>query len=234
MVQLSEQEFHLRADMISLVEIKAPAGGRLVLFEYTLIIDRSWNTALVVPPDQAWGTNKPLQFLLPIPKKINATSSTYPTCPELSFPRPAEAIGKELPPARLKHGFVARTSNDDVHGEYDILDKYLDVYLGPEPNRERYVELRKMLFDLISVPPAQQMDLTITNPGDPDESSTFAPLPMLLTGSVDYAFARLLGLAAIDEQPLPQGFSSVDYRVSARWSAEVEHAGSITASSRPR
>lgn len=220
----TEQDFVLRADMISLVEITAPAGGRLVLFEYTLIIDRSWNTQLVVPPDQAWGTNKPLQLLLPVPKKINTASSTYPTCPELSFPRPAEAIEKELPITRLKHGFVARTSNDDFHGEYDILDKYLDIYLGPEPNRERYVELRKMLFDLISVPPAQQIDLTITNPGDPDESSSFAPLPMLLTGSVDYAFARLLGLAAIDELPLPQGFTSVDYRVSARWSPEVEHA----------
>ena len=220
---LVEQEFHLRADMISLVEIKAPAGGRLVSFEYTLIIDRSWNTQLVVPPDQAWGTNKPLPFLLPTPSSVNATSSTYPTCPDLTFQRPAEAIEKELPVARLKSGFVLRTSNDDVHGEYDNIDKYLDVYLGPEPNRERYVELRKMLVDLISVAPAQQLDLTLTNPGDSDESSTFAPLPMVLTGSVDYAFARLLGLAAIDQQPPPQGSTSVDYRVEARWNPEVPH-----------
>lgn len=217
-----EQEFHLLADMISLVEIKAPAG-RLVSFEYTLIIDRLWNTQLVVPPDQAWGTSKPLPLLLPTPQKVNSTSSTYPTCPSLTFPRSAGAIEKELPILRLKHGFVPRTSSDDVHGEYDAIEKCLDVYLGPEPNRERYVELRKMLLDLISVAPAQQIDLTITNPGDPDESSTFAPLPMVLTGSVDYAFARLLGLAAIDEQPLPQGSTSVDYRVEARWDPEVPH-----------
>jgi hypothetical protein len=217
-----EQEFHLRADMISLVEISAPAG-RLVSFEYTLIIDRLWNTQLVVPPDQAWGTSKPLPLLLPAPQKISSTSSTYPTCTALTFPRSAGAIEKELPILRLKHGFVARTSSADVHGEYDAIEKCLDVYLGPEPNRERYVELRKMLLDLISVAPTQQIDLTITNPGDPDESSTFAPLPMVLTGSVDYAFARLLGLAAIDEQPLPQGSTSVDYRVEARWDPEVPH-----------
>ena len=218
-----EQEFLLRADLMSLVEITSSAGGRLVSFEFTLILDRGWNTQLVVKPDQAWGTNKPLPLLLPAPKSINATSSTYPTCPALSFPRSADQIEKELPLTRLKDGFVARTSSDDVHAEYDNLDKYFDVYLGPEPNRERYVELRKMLLDLMSVAPAQQLDLTITNPSDTDESSTFAPLPMLLTGSVDYAFARLLGLGAIDEQPPPQGFTSVDYRVEARWNTEVPH-----------
>jgi hypothetical protein len=218
-----EQVFHLRADMISLVEIKAPAGGRLVSFEYILIIDRLWNTQLVVPADQAWGATKPVPFLLPTPKFVNATSSTYPTCSALTFARSVDQIEKELPLTRLKSGFVPRASSDDVHAEYDDVEKFFDVYLGPQPARERFIELNKILHELLLVAPAQQLDLMLTNPGDVDESSTFAPLPMLLTGSVDYAFARLLGLAGIDEQPLPQGFMSVDYRVEARWSPEVPH-----------
>jgi hypothetical protein len=218
-----ELEFDLRADLISLIEISCPEGARLVSFECTLILDRGWNTQLVVDADQPWGANKPLPMLLPTPIPLSDSESSYPNCSELAFPRPAEEIEKELPLTRLKTGFVARTGSDDVHAEYDDFDTYYQVYLGPEPDRDRFEELRKMLLDLQSVAPAQQLDLTITNPGDPDESSTFAPLPMVLTGSVDYAFARLVGLAAIDEQPPPQDFTSVDYRVEARWEPEVPH-----------
>jgi len=46
---------------------------------------------------------------------------------------------------------------------------------------------------------------------------------MILTGAVDYAFARLIGLAGIDEEPPPAGSDSVDYMVEAQWEPEVSH-----------
>ncbi|HEX2272194.1 MAG TPA: hypothetical protein VHH35_21815, partial [Pyrinomonadaceae bacterium] len=75
--------------------------------------------------------------------------------------------------------------------------------------------------ELQSVPPSEQISHTVTHPGDVDESTTFAPLPMILTGSVDYAFARLVGLAAIDMDPETE--SSHDYMVEAQWENEVKH-----------
>jgi hypothetical protein len=216
-----EESFELRADLISLVEIQAPEGAELISFEYTLISERGWSR-MKLPAEAPWGSFKETPLLLPTPKFVNATSSGYPTCPALSFPQEASVIEKELPLTRLKTGFVARQSNDDIHGEYDDLDKYLDVYLGPD--RERFKELLESLKALQSVPPAQQLELTITNPGDSDESSTFAPLPMILTGAIDYAFARLIGLAAIDMEQPPAGANSIDYMVEAQWATGVTHS----------
>lgn len=215
----TERSFDLRADLISLVEIQAPEGAELISFEYTLIGERGWSR-MILPAEAPWGSFKELPLLLPTPKFVTATSSTYPTCPALVFPREAGVIEKELPESRLKTGFVARTSNDDIHGEYDHLSKLLDVYLGPAPDRERMKALLEALRAIESVPPTQQLGLTITNPGDTDESSTFAPLPMILTGAVDYAFARLVGLAAIDMEQPPSGATSIDYMVEAKWNNE--------------
>lgn len=129
-------------------------------------------------------------------------------------------IRKELPESRLKTGFIARTGDDDIHGEYDSLSTYLDVYLGPDPNHQRFKDLTESLLAVEAVPPAQQLGLTITNPGDADESLTFSPLPMILIGAVDYAFARLVGLAAVDMEEPPAGSTSTDYMVEAKWNNE--------------
>ncbi len=217
-----EQSFELRADLISLVEIQAPEGAELISFEYTLISERGWER-MILPAEDPWGGFKEVPLLLPTPEFVNATSSSYPTCPELEFPQEASVIEKELPVSRLTTGFVKRESDDDVHAEYDDPSKYLDVYLGPEPDRERFKQLLEALKALQAEPPAQQLELTITNPGDGDESSIFAPLPMILTGAVDYAFARLVGLAAIDMEPPPAGANSIDYMVEASWATEVSH-----------
>lgn len=215
----SVTDFHLRADLISLVEIRAPAGARLLSFEYTLVHERGWER-VINPADAPWGFFKEMPLLLPTPQFVDPTHSTYPTCTSLVFPRPAEQIERELPPRRLTAGFVEKTSNDDVHGEYDLLEKYLDVYLGPEPQRLRFKELNESMRAIEAVQPAQQLALTVTNPGDTDESSTFAPLPMILTGTVDYPFARLAGLAMIDIGQTPD--KPDDYMVEAKWN-DVSH-----------
>lgn len=219
----SEQSFDLRTDLISLVEIQAPEGAELISFEYTLIHagapPEGWSR-LFLPAEGPWGISERIPLLLPTPEFVNATSSTYSTCPALVFPRVAEVIEEELPISRLKTGFVARTSDGDIHGEYDNLSTYLDVYLGPNPDHERLKALNKSLRDIEAVAPMQQLGLTITHSGDTDESLTFAPLPMILTGAVDYAFARLVGLAAIDMEQPPLGSTSTDYMVEAKWNNE--------------
>ena len=214
-------EFVLRADLISLVEIQAPLGARLLSFSYTLLLVRGWQE-MIMPPEQAWGIFREMPLFLPTPIFKNATTSKYPTCPEPEFPRPVKEIVKDLPLSRLNNGFVPQLTSNDVHGEYDNVDKFFDVYLGPAPSRERFEALYKMLLNLEAVPPAQQMALEVTNPADTDEESTFAPMPMVLTGAVDYAFARLLGLAAIDRDPPPTGFNTTDYMVEAVWNG-VSH-----------
>ena len=210
----TEHTFHLRADLISLVEIQAPADSLLLSFDYTLLGERGWKP-LAIAGEDPWGLKQVTRLLLPTAEELTSTDSTYPTCPETNFPRSASEIEKELPLTRLKHGFVAKVNDDDVHGEYDDIDKFFSVYLGPEPDRERFKGLREALKELQSVPPSAQIEHTVTHPGDADESTTFAPLPMILTGSVDYAFARLMGLAAIDMDQ--ETLSSHDYMVEAQW-----------------
>ena len=218
----SSKPFHLRADLISLVEIEAPEGAQLLEFEYTLIEEhRAW-TKLKLPAEGVWGGPSEMPLLLPLPDPATGGTSGYLTCPKLEFPQAADVIDKELPISRLKFGFVPRQSQDDVHGEYDNIDDFLAVYLGP--NFERFQELREPIKALQQVPPEQQIDLTITNPGDEsNESSTISPLAMILSGAVDSAFARLVGLAAIDMDPMPPGANSMDFMVEAQWEPEVSH-----------
>jgi hypothetical protein len=216
----SEQSFDLRADLISLVEIQASEAAELISFEYTAISEgRDWSR-MTLTAEGPWENFERIPLLLPTPMFVNATKSTYPTCQTLVFPRDAEVIRKELPESRLKTGFIARTGDDDIHGEYDSLSTYLDVYLGPDPNHQRFKDLTESLLAVEAVPPAQQLGLTITNPGDADESLTFSPLPMILIGAVDYAFARLVGLAAVDMEEPPAGSTSTDYMVEAKWNNE--------------
>jgi len=205
-----ELTFNLRADLISLVEIEAPPDALLVSFNYTLISERGWEP-LSITGEEPWGLEKVVQLLLPTADE----SSTYPTCSEFNFPREASEVEAELPVTRLKTGFVPRT-NGDFHGEYEDLDQFLSVYLGPEDGeRERFKALRESLRELQSVSPSEQLSLQVTLPGGADESTTFAPLPMILSGAVDYAFARLVGLAAIDMDQAT--LSSHDYMVEAEW-----------------
>jgi len=217
----SSNPFHLSADLISLVEIEAAEGTQLLEFEYTLIEEqRAWER-LPLPEEGVWGGPKPMPLLLPLPDGAGQ-SSGYFTCKELEFQQPADVIDKELPISRLKTGFIPRQSPDDVHGEYDNIDDYLAVYLGPD--FERFKELREPIKALQQVPPEQQIDLTLTNPGDgADESSTISPMVMLLSGAVDYPFARLIGLAAIDMDKMPPGARSMDFMVEAQWEPEVSH-----------
>lgn len=207
-----ELTFNLRADLISLVEIEAPPDALLVSFNYTLISERGWEP-LSITGEEPWGLEKVSQLLLPTP----GDSAEYPTCSKFNFPRDPSEVEAELPVTRLKTGFVAR----DDGGEYEDVDQFLSVYLGPEDGeRERFKALRESLRELQSVPPVEQISVTSTLPGDDDESTTFAPLPMILTGAVDYAFARLIGLAAIDMDEAT--LSSQDYMVEAEWD-DVTH-----------
>lgn len=215
---VSQESFELRADLISLVEIQAPEGARLNSFEYTVISEGGWEQ-LSLPAEAPWGTSEVMPLLLPVPEFVTETSSGYSTCPALEFPRSTTEIYKELAESRLRTGFVARTGSDDVHGEYDDVDQFLKVYLGP--GGERLEELIESLRALQAVPPPEQLGLKISNPGDSDEEiTTFAPLPMILSGAVEYAFARLIGLAAIDKS---SDGSSLDYMVEAQWTTEVSH-----------
>ena len=191
----TEKAIDLRADLISLVEIKAPEGAQLITFEYDIISEQGWEP-MNLPAESPWG-NTGIPLLLPTPKFVNATSSSYPTCPALNFPQEASAIENELPVSRLHAGFVARQSEEDFHGEYDDIQRFFDVYLGP--GRERITELIELLRALQEVPLAQQLQFTITNEGENNEEvTTIAPLSLILSGAVDYAFARLVGLAALD------------------------------------
>jgi hypothetical protein len=218
----SPNPFHLRADLISLVEIEAPEGTQLIGFEYTLIEEhRAW-TRLPLPDEGIWGGPPEMPLLLPLPDPESGSGSGYLTCKELEFQQQADVIEQELPIIRLKTGFVPRQDQDDVHGEYDNVDDYLAVYLGPD--FKRFEELREPIKALQSVPPEHQIDLTIDNPGeDADDSSTISPLLMILSGAVDYHFARLIGLAAIDMNPMPPGANSMDFMVEAQWEPEVSH-----------
>ena len=202
-----EHTFNLRADLISLVEIEAPPDALLISFNYTLLSERGWEP-LSITGEEPWGLEKVTRLLLPTPDE----SGTYPTCSEFNFPRDPSEVEAELPVTRLKTGFVTREDG----GEYEDVDQFLSVYLGPEDGeRERFRALRESLRELQSVPPSEQISLTTTLPGDEDESTTFPPLPMILTGAVDYAFARLVGLAAIDMDEAT--LSSQDYMVEAEW-----------------
>src|SRR5215203_2436443 len=145
----SPTPFDLRADLISLVEIQAPEGAQLISFEYTLISERGWNRMMFLS-DEPWGSFKDVPLLLPTPESVSTTASTYPTCRELEFPQEDSVIEKELTLKRLEKGFVAKTDELDVHGEYRDFDQYLAVYLGP--GGERFKELRESLKALQSVP----------------------------------------------------------------------------------
>ena len=210
-----EFEIVLRADLISLVEIRAPAGARLLGIEYVEVIDDAWSR-LRLPAEAAWGVHRETPLLLPTPQPVSAATSTYPTCQALVFEKSATAIAEELPVQRLSPGFVARSGAADIHGEYDDLKTLLAVYLGPDPERLRFQELDNALRAIEAEPPSQQLQLTVTYPSDAgDDPSSFAPLPMILSGAVDPNFARLVGLAAIDSSPSPG--SHLDYKVVARW-----------------
>ncbi len=216
-----EQSLDFRADLISLVEIQTSnEEAELISFEYTVIHEgRDWSR-MTLPAEGPWGNFERIPLLLPTPMFENATKSTYPTCQTLVFARDAEMIRKELPESRLKTGFIARTDNDDIHGEYDSVSTFLDIYLGPAPEYKRFKDLTESLLAIEAAPPVQQLELTVTNAGDANESLTFSPLPMVLTGAVDYAFARLVGLASIDMEEPPAGSASIDYMVEAKWNNE--------------
>ena len=212
--------FELKADLISLVEIQAPEGAQLISFEYTLISEEGWER-MTFPTEDPWG-NPEVPVLLPVAEPGSETGSRYATCPELEFQQEASVIETDIAINRLLKGFVKRESEADFHGEYEDDNRYLEVYLGP--GHERLQELLESLRALQAVPPPNQLNFTVTNEGDnKEESSTFAPLPMILTGAVDYAFARLVGLGAIDMEPLPDNAESVDYMVEARWESQVGH-----------
>ena len=211
----------LRADLISLIEISAPPGSQLLSFEYVEVSDTAWS-GLVSPAEEPWQLFREMPLLLPTPQPAPGNHSTYPTCASLSFTPPADAITEKLPVNRLSSGFVASTGPDDVNGEYPDLQTHLRVYLGPDPDRPRFKELDATLRALEAVPPGDQLNLQLTLPGElPDESSTFAPLPLVLTGAVDPHFARLAGLATIHTGQ--SAGSPLDYKVVARWN-NTDHA----------
>lgn len=221
--QVPNQAFdiQLRADLISLVEVSGLAGTRLLSIDYLEVTDTGWG-GLIAPAEEPWQFFKEMPMLLPTPQPAAGNKSTYPTCTSLTFPPPADVITQKLPVSRLSSGFVPKTGSDDEFGEYPDLETHLKVYLGPEPDRQRFKELDSGLRTLESIPPGDQIDFQVTVPGEePDESSTFSPLPTILTGSVDAHFARLAGLAMI--HPKPGEGSHLDYKVVAKWN-NIEHA----------
>ena len=208
----------LRADLISLVKISAPSGSQLLFFEYVEVNDTGWGR-LISSAEEPWQPSREMPLLLPTPQPAPGNRSTYATCPALAFTPPAAAITEKLPVSRLSSGFVANTGPDDVYGEFPDLQTHLRVYLGPDSDRQRFKELDSSLRALEAVPPADQLNLQVTRPGEvPDESSTFAPLPLVLTGAVDPHFARLTGLAMIHTGQ--SAGSRLDYKVVARWNSE--------------
>jgi len=211
----------LRADLISLVEISAASGSQLLSFEYVEVNDTGWG-GLISAAEEPWQFFKEMPLLLPTPQPAPGNHSTYPTCTTLAFTPPAAVITEKLPVSRLSSGFVAKTDPDDVYGEYPDFATHLRVYLGPDPDRQRFKEFDSALRALEAVPPGDQLNLQVTRPGEvPDESSTFAPLPLVLTGAVDPHFARLTGLAMIHTGQTAG--SRLDYKVVARWNSE-DHA----------
>lgn len=211
----SVHDITLRADLISLVEIEAPASSRLESFEYVEVSDNGW-TGIVMPTEAPWGLTKEIPLLLPTADELTGNRSTYPTCDELQFSGNPDHVHTNLPRHRLESGFMASTGANDIHGEYPDLETLQTVYLGPEPNRERFEQLVTALRLLQQQPPSQQLDVEMSEAGDAsDESSSFSPLFLVLAGSVDPHFARMVGLGLIDSHVKES--DHFDYKVIAKW-----------------
>lgn len=216
-----EHDIVLRADLISLVRINAPAGSRVLSVQYTELSDQGWQPVMF-SPESTWGNDKGVPLLLPTADQASATVARYPTCPGLRFSGIADEIEKNLPAKRLQEGFVAKTGPADVRAEYFDFDTLRDVYLGPDPQRPRFSELSAALDQLQQVAPGLQHQVTLTfDTGSPEETISIAPLSLILAGSVDIHFARLIGLAAIDMEAKRE--EHFDYKVVAEWEG-VEHA----------
>lgn len=210
----------LQADLISTVEIVGPPGTRLTGLIYIELDDGGWEPW--APPwelDQ-WQANRPaVPMLLPLADP-GGSGCVYPGCSNLDCAVEAEKLEDNLPPIRLEAGFVPRQSPDDPFAEYETFDQLLALALGPDPERIRLTEMRDAVRALLALPPEQHLHFEVPQPGAGGDSSIgLRPLALLLAGSVDADFARLIGLVTLD--PEPGDGEAFDYKVEALWLGET-------------
>jgi hypothetical protein len=211
----------LDADLITLVEITGTPGTRLLSLIYCEVDDSDWK-----PMELEIGYWQPREqhvpMLLPIADPPADRGATYPTDHTLEFLRTVREIETVVPAGRIRSGLLIRQTPDDIYGDFDSFEQGVAVYLGPEPARERYQQLKLTLRELIKVPPHLQSQVQV----DLNEAENanggpvyMAPLAVLLAGAVDPTFARLAGLlvSVYMKYDIPS-----DYKVEAEWGG-VKH-----------
>ncbi len=208
----------LDADLITLVEITGTPGTRLLELTYCEVEDSDWTP--IELEFGYWQPRKhPLPMLLPIadPAASADRGAIYPTDHTMEFLRTVQEIETLAPAGRVRNGLLIRQTPDDIYGDFDSLEQGLAVYLGPEPARERYRQLKFALRELVKVPPHVQsyVQMDLNEAEDSNGQPVYvAPLAMMLAGAVDPTFARLVGLlVSLDmKQDIP-----TEYKVEAEW-----------------
>jgi hypothetical protein len=208
----------LDADLITLVEITGTPGTRLLELTYCEVEDSDW-TPMEFEHGYWQPRKQPMPMLLPIadPAASADRGATYPTDPTMEFLRTVQEIETSAPASRVRSGILIRQTPDDIYGDFDSLEQGLAVYLGPEPARERYQQLKSALRELIEVPPRVQslVQMDLNEAEDSNGQPVYvAPLALILAGAVDPTFARLVGLLVSSDMKhdIP-----TEYKVEAEW-----------------